>query len=895
MTFRTLVGLAIGLIIIGMVATAATIWAWRRDTTSAAIRDISNISTVLAEQTSRSVQSIDLVLSDTVDKLQAMGAISSDGFRRVAHSKEVYDILIDRLQHLSQATVISLSDNTGALLNTTRSWPPPLLNLTNRDHFLHAKGNRDRNLYIAGPVLSLVSDISTIYWSRRIESRDGEFLGIIVAGSEVSYFRHIYDSIQSFPGLAFTLLRDDGTFLVRHPIGKDSDVSKMPIDSPWYRVVSQGGGSYRSVGVFGGNPRLVAVRPLRDYPLVVDVSIDEAQALAPWWRRAIFIAVGSLLMVICSVLLVKALTSQFHRLKQSEASLAEREAMLAEKSSQLEVAHMQIDAALNNIPQGLLMFDAAARLVVINERYIEMYGLSRDVVKPGCSLRTLIQHRKDVGLFKGDPEQYCSQILKTIAAGKAAGQLIETTDGRTIYAVQQPLADGGWVVTHDDITERKRAEEKMAFMARHDALTGLANRVLLHEKMEEALVRLRRRGEAFSLFVFDLDLFKSVNDSLGHPIGDLLLTAVAQRLRSCTRETDTVARLGGDEFALLQSVEGNQRDAALALATRLLDAINAPYEVEGHPILIGASIGIVLAPNDGLEVEQLLKNADLALYRAKAEGRNGFRLFEPAMDAEARSRHSLQVDLRASIGRDEFEILYQTVFDAATREPRSVEALVRWCHPARGVVEPDQFIPVAEEIGLILPLGERVLRRACADAATWPADIKVAVNLSPLQFRTGQLVETIMSALADSGLPASRLELEITESVLLQKNAANLSTLHELRSLGVSIVLDDFGTGYSSLSYLRTFPFDKIKIDKSFVHELTMRPECAAIVDAVTALGRGLNMITTAEGVETEEQFALLRAAGVDHVQGYLFSHPCLVSQLAFEHRRIAAKGGRAA
>jgi PAS domain-containing protein len=490
MTFRTLVGLAIGLIIIGMIATAATIWAWRRDTTSATVRNVSNIATILAEQTSRSVQSMDVVLSDMVDKLQAMGATSPDGFRRVAQTKEVHNVLIDRLQHLSQATVLSLADNTGKVLNTTRGWPPPQVNLANREHFLHAKGGHDRNLYIAGPVESLVSETPTIYWSRRIESPDGEFLGIITAGSEVSYFKHVYDSIQSFPGQTFTLVRDDGTILVRQPTVNERDLAKMPIESRWYQIVSQGGGSYRSTGLFGGYPRLVAVRPLRDYPLVVDVSIDEAQALAPWWRRAIFIAIGSLLMVVCSVLLVKALTSQFQRLKQSDASLAEREAMLAEKSSQLEVAHMQIDAALNNIPQGLLMFDGDARLVVINERYIEMYGLSHDVVKPGCNLRTLIQHRKDVGLFKGDPEQYCNQILKTIAAGKAAGQLVETTDGRTIYAVQQPLAGGGWVVTHDDITERKRSEEKMAFMARHDALTGLANRVLLHEKMEEALVRL---------------------------------------------------------------------------------------------------------------------------------------------------------------------------------------------------------------------------------------------------------------------------------------------------------------------------------------------------------------------------------------------------------------------
>ena len=894
-TFRALVSLATGIIVVGIIATAVTIWAWRRDTTAAAIRDIGNTATVLAEQTSRSVQSMDLVLSDLQDKLSAMGATTPESFRQVSATKDVYGILVDRLRRLSQATVIALIDSSGRILNSTRSWPPPERNLADRRFFQHAKGSRDRNLFVTGPVVSTFSDIPTIYWSRRIEGPDGEFLGAIIAGSEVSYFRHVYDSIQALQGQSFTLLRDDGTVLVDHPDNNKFSVEMMPIDSPWYGVVSQGGGAYRSTGIFNGQPRLIAVRPLREYPLVVDVSVSEAQVLASWWWRAVFVAAGTLLMVICSALLLKALSNQFKQLSESEASLAERETTLAEKPNQLEIAHMQIDAALNNITQGLLMFDREARIVVTNERYIEMYGLSRDIVKPGCTLQTLIQHRKDVGLFKGDPDQYCRQILRTIAVGKTAGHLIETTDGRTVYAVEQPLADGGWVVTHDDITERKRAEEQMAFMARHDALTGLANRTLLREKMEEALARLRRRGEMFTLFVLDLDLFKSVNDSLGHPIGDLLLAAVGRRLRASIRETDTVARLGGDEFALLQTVDGNQRAAAVALADRLLEAVNVPYEIEGNQIMIGTSIGIVLAPDDGMEVEQLLKNADLALYRAKAEGRNAYRLFATEMDAEARSRHSLQNDLRASIGRDEFEILYQTAFDATTGQALGAEALVRWCHPVRGTVEPDQFIPIAEEIGLIVPLGERVLRRACMDAITWPPHVKVAVNLSALQFRAGKLLETVSSALADSGLAPGRLELEITESVLLQKNADNLEMLHEFKNLGISIVLDDFGTGYSSLSYLRSFPFDKIKIDKSFVSELTERAECVAIVDAVTALGRGLNILTTAEGVETEEQFSLLRASGVDQVQGFLFSHPCTASEIEFDLAAAPAKGGKAA
>jgi diguanylate cyclase (GGDEF)-like protein len=894
-TFRTLVGLATGLIAVGVIATAIAIWAWRQDTTDAALRDIGNTATILAEQTSRSAQAIDLVLTDLEERLRSRGAATPAELREAGATRAFYAMLVDRLQRLTQATVIALIDDAGNIVNTTRNWPPPAVNVADRDFFVHAKSSRGRGLFVSTPVLAGATQVPTIYWSRRIDAPDGAFLGVILVGSEVSYFKHIYASIESLQGESFTLLRDDGTVLVHHPESSLNQIPKMPIASPWYRVVSEGGGAYRSTGIFNNRPRLIAVRPLRDYPLVVDVSLSEEQALAPWWWRAVMIAAASLLMVVCSALLLKALMSQFRRLMESEASLAQREAMLADKTSQLETAHNQIDSALNNITQGLVMFDGQARVVIVNERLLEMYKLSRDVVKPGCSLRAFMHHRKEVGLLKGDPDQYAEEILQRMASGKPSGQLSETTDGRTVYSVMQPMPGGGWVATFDDITERKRVEEKMAFMARHDALTGLANRVLLHEKMDEALARVRRRGEAFTMFVFDLDLFKSVNDSLGHPVGDLLLTAVGQRLRACVRDIDLVARLGGDEFALLQVVEGDQREAATALADRLIEAVNAPYHVEGHQIMIGTSIGIVLAPRDGIEAEQLLKNADLALYRAKAEGRNAYRLFENEMAAEARSRHSLQTDLRASMGRDEFEILYQTAFDAATGQARGAEALVRWCHPVRGVVEPDQFIPVAEEIGLIIPLGERVLRRACMDAVNWPPNIKVAVNLSALQFRTTTLLDTINAALADSGLPPERLELEITESVLLEKHAANLGTLRELKNRGIGIVLDDFGTGYSSLSYLRTFPFDKIKIDKSFVGELTVRSECVAIVDAVTALGRGLNILTTAEGVETEEQFALLRAAGVDQVQGYLFSHPRAASQVEFGLAAALLKGGKAA
>ncbi|HWM48863.1 MAG TPA: EAL domain-containing protein [Xanthobacteraceae bacterium] len=882
LTFRSLICVAASVLALSVVAIAFTIWALRVDAADNAMRDTGNMATVLAEQTARTVQSVDIVLTDLRERLLALGPADADDFRRQAGHKAVYGLLVDRLAQLPQVSAIGLIDNEGQLLAGTQGWPRPSADFSDRDYFAEHKRSRDYGLYVSAPARDQFSGVQSMQFSRRVEGVDGRFLGVVFASIEIGYFEKVYRGLQVLDQQAITLLRDDGTILVHYPQMDELIGRRLPILSPWYALVARGGGQYRANEMPDGGSRFLAAQRVQGYPLVVNVTLPEAAAFAIWQRRAMFMGAGTIVIVLCSVFLLNALSRHFGKLTASEASLAEREAQLAGQATQLAAANMQIDAALNNITQGLCMFDENARIAVVNQRYVDMYGLSPAIVKPGCSLSSLIEHRKEVGLFRGDPEQYCQDIIHTVRQGRTSSQLIETTDGRTIYAVQQPMANGGWVVTHDDITERRRAEEHMSHMARHDALTGLSNRMLLLEKMQEALARLRRKGEVFTVFVFDLDLFKAVNDSLGHPIGDALLKAVAQRLRACSREVDTVARLGGDEFALLQIVEGSQRESAIILANRLLEAISAPYEVEGHQIVIGTSIGIVLAPADGTDPDQLLKNADLALYRAKSEGRNGFCLFASEMDAEARAHHALQTDLRSAIAHEQFELLYQTVHDARTRQPCCAEALVRWRHPQRGLVGPAHFIPVAEEIGMIGPLGEWVLRKACSEAVSWPADIKLAVNLSPAQFRNCNLVDMITGALLESGLPAERLELEITESVLLQKNAANLSVLHQLKSLGISIVLDDFGTGYSSLSYLRMFPFDKIKIDRSFVGEISNRADCAAIVCAVTGLGRGLDILTTAEGVETEEQFDLLRAAGVDQVQGYLLSRPTRAANLNF-------------
>jgi diguanylate cyclase (GGDEF)-like protein len=551
---------------------------------------------------------------------------------------------------------------------------------------------------------------------------------------------------------------------------------------------------------------------------------------------------------------------------------------IADFRDKLMTQNLRFDAALNNMPHGLAMFDGAERLVVSNRRYAEMYGMTAGEVQPGTPLRQIIDRRIAQGIYAGPcPQEHIREHIGP--ATTASIRIQELSDGRSIVIARQPMADGGWVITHEDITERRRAESQIAHMAMHDALTDLPNRVMLRESLELAISRVKR-GEVVALHYIDLDHFKAVNDTLGHLFGDELLKAVADRLRGCVRETDTIARLGGDEFAVIEMALARPNDAAL-LAQRLQDAVKAPYLIDGNQVIIDASIGIALAPDDGTTVEELLKNADLAAYAAKADGRGTFRFFEAEMDRRIKERRSMELDLRAALNDAEFRLHYQPIVNLQTGEITSFEALIRWQHPTRGLIAPSDFIPLAEELGLIVPIGEWVINRACADAVAWADHIKVAVNLSPLQLINKGLVEVVVRALARSGLPATRLEFEITETVLMQNTTVTLAALHQLRALGIHFSMDDFGIGYSSLSYLRSFPFDKIKIDRSFVKDISGEKNSLAIIRGITSLAASLNMITTIEGVETVEQLDHVRLLGCAEIQGYLFSPPKALEEIS--------------
>jgi diguanylate cyclase (GGDEF)-like protein/PAS domain S-box-containing protein len=731
------------------------------------------------------------------------------------------------------------------------------------------------------------------------------------------------------------------------------------------------------------------------YPLFINVAVTEVTALATWYRRALLIGLGALLALMCAAFLLNLAAKQLRR-------LGERETSLEERTEELRLANFQIDTALNNMSHGVLMFVADARLMLFNQRYIEMYDMSPEVVVPGCTLRELVVHRQKLGVLSGDIDVYCDGVIADVAKGTTTSRIIELNDGRTIHAVNHPVAGGGWVATHEDITERKQAqtrlaqetnenrrmfetsldlilvtdragnlervspvslsilgykpeemighngidfvypadldntraemrvarkgrgmrnfetryvhkrghtvtlawsgvwsepeqkhfftgrdvteskvvERKLKNLAHYDQLTGLANRVSLQNDLNEAIrANDGTSGSATSIAIFDLDGFKDINDTLGHSIGDRLLQKVAWRMAEHETGNGRFYRLGGDEFVLVQPDCGDPREIAQTVDA-MLKRLAEKFDINGHQLFIGASAGIAIAPADGADVEELMSNADLALYDAKSAGGNAYRLFVPVLRAKAHARRGLDAELRRACVNKEFELYYQPQVRADDGAVMGAEALLRWRHPERGILAPGAFIEALSESPVVLEVGRWILQSACEQAAAWRAAgfpaLRMGVNLFPAQFHGDALLNDVETALSQSGLPADALEIEITENIALGEQEQSLEALRMLRAKGVKLAFDDFGTGYASLSYLTRYPLTRLKIDQSFVRKIAEKPasEDTAIVRSIIVMAHNLGLEVIAEGVETGAQAAFLRAEKCEELQGYLYAKP---------------------
>jgi diguanylate cyclase (GGDEF)-like protein/PAS domain S-box-containing protein len=858
-----------GVLLVAAIATGTAIMIsnFRERALANSERELENTASLLIRHFDQQLQQLELVQTKLVERIRSAGIASPDGFEREMSGNDVHLMLQDKIEALPQVGNINLADADGKLINSANARPVPVVSIADRAYFKALKAAPQLTTTLSEPVYNRITGAWTTILARSVTGPKGQFLGVVLGGIELTQFENFFTSLALGEGAAITILHRDGTLLARYPHVEAMIGRNLKAAALFQVALSETGrGTARVRSALDGQDRLAAIQSLDHFPMVVAATTTVSAALASWREqtRLLIGAAGLFALVIVLILfLIVRRMSHDHQLSSRRQALEQQ----------------RLDIATNNMTQGLLMVDASERIVVCNQRYIEIYGLPPDLMRPGRSFRDLMAHRKAIGSFAGDIAEYRTNTLRDMALGKATQFIAKTVDGRSIHVVVQPMENGGgWVATHEDITERKQFDERIAHMAHHDALTDLPNRVLFREQLDTALKTISP-GEKLAVLYIDIDEFKSVNDSLGHPVGDELLKVLADRLRGCLQPTDVVARLGGDEFAIIQTAIERPADTT-DLVARIYQAIREPFECLGHLLTADASIGIALAPQDGTDLDQLLRNADLAMYEAKAEGRRTYRFFEPGMEARVKALRTLELDLRQAIADGGFELHYQPLVNLADNRVTGCEALLRWRHPSRGMISPAEFIPVAEETGLINQLGEWVLTTACAEAARWPDDVKVAVNVSPIQFRGQAFALKVAVALAASGLAAHRLELEITEAVLIRDDEAALAMLHQLRALGVRIALDDFGTGYSSLSYLQRFPFDKIKIDRCFIKDIAEPDGAASIVQAVVNIAAVRNITTTAEGVETEQQLEMLRTLGCTEMQGWLFSRALPVADI---------------
>jgi diguanylate cyclase (GGDEF)-like protein/PAS domain S-box-containing protein len=965
-------------------------------------KDTNNLTSSLIQQAELIFRSADAILTGMVERLEHE---SLDPEKR----ERMREWFLKEMQISPHFLSFSVVDGSGRLVISTNG-EKEAPQLSGREYLIYHRDHDDKPIHIGGPIRGRSGWVIPV--SRRVNNPDGTFAGVAVVAINPQYFQNLYDRLELGDNSAVILMTTSGTLLVRRPFAEANVGRDMTTSVIFAQLKQAPRGSLEIKASIDGVRRFNSYEQGHVYPVAVAVAQNMDELLAPWRantvRRLVEVAVLTAFIMLMGAFVWRATRG------------------LAGHSAKLRETNARFDAALANMPTGLSMFDADGQLLVWNERYLELYGLPRELVRPGASINSIVAYRKATGNLDTEVEAYVGgfrqdlvdtgkntnvsrlkngrvisvantatadggwlgiheditervhheealfeqttelarinmrfdaalsnmfhglcmfdgqkrlvvwndrfaemyqvpphllkigtpyeaivtdRMSRGIVKGNTSADVVkaraaelaglapdskridEFTNGRFVLLSRQPMEGGGWLSIMEDITERRRAEAEIVHLARHDVLTGLANRAEFNEKLEEAGKRLKRGGAAITVMMVDLDRFKAVNDTLGHAAGDALLVEVGRRLQSTIRETDVLARLGGDEFAIIQEGGNSQHEGAIALAVRIISAIAEPFDLNGVEANVGTSIGIAMAPEHGTEPEALLKRADLALYSAKDNGRNDFRIYDPTMLETVTTQQTAESELRDAIAGEQFELHYQPVVDIGTRQICGVEALVRWRHPVRGLVGPNEFIPLAESTGLISPIGEWILQRACTDAAKWPSHIRLAVNISAVQFKKGNLFDIILCALVESGLAPERLELEITETSFLDNQEAHLATIRQLKNLGITMALDDFGTGYSSVTYLTNFPFDKIKIDRSFTRDVLERRDYAAVVSSVLALAHGLGKITTVEGIETEQQFEYMRQAGVDLAQGYLFSRPVPVSQLDFTVRY--SPGGR--
>src|ERR1700733_3021712 len=645
-----------------------------------------NTALLLARHFDRELNDFEAVQRNLALRIASMGITSSAEFKRQLSTEEFHAGLEPVAGSLTDVAGVNVFDDNGQLINSSRFWPVPDLNIAGRSYYRDFVTNDHSPLVLLTPVRSHLTQLWTIVVARKIVGPDGQFLGIVTRGVSPANLESFFESITLGKGSAISLSHRDATLLARYPHVEDMIGRNFRTTAIQQLLSRTSHGTIRWISPVDGEDRLTSARALNDFPLSIIATATVATALADWREQtqSLIVAAGLVTLVIAFTLFVIA-RKLLQQHKESQQRLALEKERLA--------------TAVNNMTQGLLLYDKDARIVLYNQRYLDMYDLSADVVKPGWHFRDLIVHRKETGSFRGDVDAFCSTVLRNVAQKRMTHSIVETQDGRSIQIVNQPLANGGWVATQEDITERRRAEKQIAHLAHYDALTDLPNRVLFREQLERELERVAR-GEQLAVLYIDIDEFKGINDSLGHPVGDELLKAVACRLRGCVRETDFVARLGGDEFALVQTGVKQPGDV-MELVKRIYEAIRAPYECLGHRVATDASIGIALAPHDGTDLDQLLKSADLAMYGAKADGRRTYRFFEAEMDARVKARRTLELDIRQAMVDGSFELHYQPVVNLRSNAIVGCEALLRWRHPERGMISPAEFIPVAEETGLI--------------------------------------------------------------------------------------------------------------------------------------------------------------------------------------------------